>query len=95
MLQERLSDHLEKQKQEKALQLYLSQVDELDQWLLSTRSLISSTPQDLDINEQLSDCKVRASYIFLIYYMLNYVNITCSEKCINMCTAIKTLSWKN
>lgn len=63
MLQERLSDRLEKQQQEKALQLYLSQVDELDQWLLSTRSMLSSTPQDLDMNEQLSDCQVRVSSI--------------------------------
>ncbi|MCJ8736789.1 hypothetical protein PDJAM_G00016450 [Pangasius djambal] len=57
LLEERLSDRLEKQQQEKALQLYLSQVDELDQWLLSTRSMLSSTPQDLDMNEQLTDCQ--------------------------------------
>ncbi|TSO25166.1 Nesprin-1 [Bagarius yarrelli] len=57
LLEERLSDRLEKQQQEKALQLYLSQVDELDQWLLSTCSMLNSTPQDLDMSEQLSDCQ--------------------------------------
>lgn len=72
MLQERLSDRLEKQQQEKALQLYLSQVDELDQWLLSTRSMLSSTPQDLDMNEQLSDCQVRVSSICHNHYSYVY-----------------------
>lgn len=76
MLQERLNDRLEKQQQEKALQLYLSQVDELDQWLLRTRSILSSTPQDLDMNEQLSDCQVRASSTSHIEYVLHYINIT-------------------
>lgn len=55
-----MSDRLEKQQQEEALQLYLSQVDDLDQWLLSARSMLSSTPQDLDMNVELSDCQVRA-----------------------------------
>lgn len=72
MLQEHLSDHLEKQQQEKALQLYLSQVDELEQWLLVTRSMLSSTPQDLDMNEQLTDCQVRASSTCHIHYCYVY-----------------------
>lgn len=72
MLQDRLSDRLEKQQQEKALQLYLSQVDELDQWLLSTRKTLSSTPQDSDMNEQLSDCQVRASSLCHIHHSYVY-----------------------
>lgn len=75
VLQEHLSDRLEKQQQEKALQLYLSQVDELDQWLLRTRSMLSSTLQDLDTNEQLSHCQVRASACHIHYC---YV---CGQKC--------------
>lgn len=91
MLQERLNDRLEKQQQEKALQLYLSQVDDLDQWLLSTRSMLDSTPQDLDMNEQLSDCQVRALSTFHIHCMLRYKNVTCLEIFRNTCTAVIAL----
>lgn len=65
LLQEKLSEQLEEQRQEQALQRYHSEAEELDHWLLSTRATLSSAfqPQneDLDMEEQLIDCQVRLS----------------------------------
>lgn len=67
-LQERLSEQLEGQRQEKALQRYHSEAEELDHWLHSTRATLSSALQpineDLDMEEQLIDCQV--SFTFLL-----------------------------
>lgn len=61
--QEKLSEQLEGQRQEQALQRYHSEAEELDHWLLSTRATLSSALQsvteDLDMEEQLIDCQVR------------------------------------
>lgn len=61
--QERISEQLEGQRQEQALQRYHSEAEELDHWLLSTRATLSSALQpineDLDMEEQLIDCQVR------------------------------------
>lgn len=51
---------MEKQQQAQALQRYLNQADQLDQWLQSTRGNITSSSQDSDMEEQLKDCQVRA-----------------------------------
>ncbi len=63
VLQERISEQLEEQRQEQALQRYHSEAQELDNWLLSTRATLSSSlqphPQDMDMEEQLIDCQVR------------------------------------
>lgn len=60
-----MSEQLEEQRQEQALQRYHSEAEELDNWLLSTRATLSSTlqphPQDMDMEEQLIDCQVRDS----------------------------------
>lgn len=62
-LQEKLSEQLEGQRQEQALQRYHSEAEELDHWLLSTRATLRSALQpvneDLDMEEQLIDCQVR------------------------------------
>lgn len=62
-LQEKLSEQLEGQRQEQALQRYHSEAEELDHWLLSTRATLSSAlrsvTEDLDMEEQLIDCQVR------------------------------------
>lgn len=50
---------MEKQQQAQALQSYLNQADQLDQWLQSTRRNITSCSQDSDMEEQLRDCQVR------------------------------------
>uniref|UniRef100_A0A8C1YUK6 Spectrin repeat containing, nuclear envelope 1a n=1 Tax=Cyprinus carpio TaxID=7962 RepID=A0A8C1YUK6_CYPCA len=61
LLEERLSEQLEEQRQEQALQRYHSEAEELDNWLFSTRATLSSTlqphPQDMDMEEQLTDCQ--------------------------------------
>ncbi|XP_067272909.1 nesprin-1 isoform X4 [Pseudorasbora parva] len=61
LLEERLSEQLEEQRQEQALQRYHSEAEELDNWLLSTRATLSSAlqphPQDMDMEEQLTDCQ--------------------------------------
>lgn len=61
--QEKLSEQLEEQRQEQALQRYHSEAEELDHWLLSTRATLSSAlhphNEDLDMEEQLIDCQVR------------------------------------
>lgn len=65
--QERLSEQLEGQRQEQALQRYHSEAEELDHWLLSTRATLSSALQpaneDLDMEEQLIDCQVRFAFL--------------------------------
>lgn len=50
---------MEKQQQAQALQSYLNQADQLDQWLQNTRDNITSCSQDSDMEEQLRDCQVR------------------------------------
>ncbi|XP_052391485.1 nesprin-1 isoform X1 [Carassius gibelio] len=61
LLEERLSEQLEEQRQEQALQRYHSEAEELDSWLFSTRATLSSSlqphPQDMDMEEQLTDCQ--------------------------------------
>lgn len=68
--QERISEQLEGQRQEQALQRYHSEAEELDHWLLSTRATLSSALQpineDLDMEEQLIDCQVKfATHVIL------------------------------
>ncbi|KTF86539.1 hypothetical protein cypCar_00031778, partial [Cyprinus carpio] len=57
LLEERQSERVEKQQQAQALQRYLNQADQLDQWLQSTRGNITSCSQDSDMEEQLIDCQ--------------------------------------
>ncbi|XP_076833611.1 nesprin-1-like isoform X2 [Brachyhypopomus gauderio] len=57
LLEERLSEQLEKKQQEQALHRCLGQVEELHQWLLRRRRILDSAPQDAELNEQLSDCQ--------------------------------------
>ncbi|TWW68818.1 Nesprin-1 Enaptin KASH domain-containing protein 1 [Takifugu flavidus] len=61
LLEERISEQLEGQRQEQALQRYHSEAEELDHWLLSTRATLSSAlkplNEDLDMEEQLIDCQ--------------------------------------
>ncbi|XP_073726049.1 nesprin-1 isoform X5 [Misgurnus anguillicaudatus] len=56
LLEEKLNDRVEKQQQAKALQRYLNQVDELDEWLQSTRGDLTSCSQDSN-DEQLQHCQ--------------------------------------
>ena len=75
-----MSDRLEKQHREEALQRYLSQADELDQWLSNARfslgPILEPGAQDEDLAEQLVDCQVRAPptgcLVALCYSLLNY-----------------------
>ena len=60
-----MSDQLEGQQQEQAIQRYHSQADELDQWLANARSTITCTleaqlQEESDMEEQLSECQVGA-----------------------------------
>ncbi|XP_045574102.1 nesprin-1 isoform X3 [Salmo salar] len=63
LLEERATDHLEEQRQEQALQHYLDQADQMDHWLLSTRSALTTFLQpsvkedEEDMEEQLIDCQ--------------------------------------
>ncbi|XP_056332550.1 nesprin-1-like isoform X3 [Danio aesculapii] len=57
ILEERQSERVEKQQQAQALQHYLNQADQLDQWLKSTHGYIASCSQDSDAEEQLIDCQ--------------------------------------
>lgn len=70
--QERISEQLEGQRQEQALQRYHNEAKELDHWLLSTRATLSSAlqpiNQDLDMEEQLIDCQVRFFKYFVLLY---------------------------
>lgn len=64
ILQERVSDCLEGQLQEQAVQLYHTQADELDQWLGKMRSAVMSLlepklAEEPDIENQLAECQVR------------------------------------
>lgn len=63
--QERVSDHLEAQRQEQAIQLYHNQADELDQWLIRARPAVSAvlelqSPEEAATEDQLAECQVRA-----------------------------------
>lgn len=73
-LQEKLSEQLEGQRQEQALQRYHSEAEELDHWLLSTRATLSSAlrpvTEDLDMEEQLIDCQVRTSGTLFVVFVL-------------------------
>lgn len=63
--QERVSDRLEGQRQEQAVQLYHNQADELDQWLIRARPAVSTilerqSPEEAAAEDQLAECQVRA-----------------------------------
>lgn len=63
--QERVSDRLEGQRQEQAIQLYHNQADELDQWLIRMRSAVTfilepKPLEEADMEDQLAECQVRA-----------------------------------
>lgn len=79
ILQERLSEQLEEQRQEQALQRYHSEAEELDHWLLSTRATLSSALQplneDLDMEEQLIDCQVRFTFLLSSKAQLFWKNL--------------------
>ncbi|KAF6364671.1 hypothetical protein mRhiFer1_009806 [Rhinolophus ferrumequinum] len=61
LLEEKLNDQLEEQRQEQALQRYRSEVDELDHWLLTTKATLDlalGTPKEpMDMEAQLEDCQ--------------------------------------
>lgn len=65
LLQERVSDRLEGQRQEQAIQLYHTRADDLDHWLIRMRSAVTSilepTPvEETDMEDQLAECQVSA-----------------------------------
>lgn len=77
--QERVSDRLEGQRQEQAIQLYHTQADELDQWLIRMRPAVTSilepkSPEEADMEDQLAECQVRAP------------PAVHSERCMQMCS---------
>nr|XP_045014662.1 nesprin-1 isoform X2 [Jaculus jaculus] len=61
LLEEKLNDQLEEQRQEQALQRYRCEADELDNWLLSTKATLDgalATPKEpMDMEAQLVDCQ--------------------------------------
>lgn len=61
LLEEKLNDQLEEQRQEQALQRYRCEADELDSWLLSTKATLDTalgTPKEpMDMEAQLVDCQ--------------------------------------
>ncbi|XP_060687754.1 nesprin-1-like isoform X2 [Hemiscyllium ocellatum] len=61
LLEERLNEQEEQQRQEQALQVYRSEADELDNWLLITKAILDATLQvpkeQMDMDEQLNDCQ--------------------------------------
>jgi len=61
LLEEKLNDQLEEQRQEQALQRYRSEVDKLDHWLLSTKATLDTalgaSKEPLDMEAQLVDCQ--------------------------------------
>ncbi|EPY80656.1 nesprin-1, partial [Camelus ferus] len=61
LLEEKLNDQLEEQRQEQALQRYLCEAEELDHWLLSTKATLDialGTPEEpMDMEAQLVDCQ--------------------------------------
>ncbi|ELK26490.1 Nesprin-1 [Myotis davidii] len=61
LLEEKLNDQLEEQRQEQALQRYRSEVDKLDHWLLSTKATLDvalgTSTEPMDMEAQLVDCQ--------------------------------------
>ncbi|XP_016071417.1 PREDICTED: nesprin-1 [Miniopterus natalensis] len=61
LLEEKLNDQLEEQRQEQALQRYRSEVDKLDHWLLSTKAsldvALGTSKEPMDMEAQLVDCQ--------------------------------------
>ncbi|XP_076782867.1 nesprin-1 isoform X4 [Arvicanthis niloticus] len=61
LLEEKLNDQLEEQRQEQALQRYRCEADALDHWLLNTKATLDvalGTPQEpMDMDAQLVDCQ--------------------------------------
>ncbi|XP_072437484.1 nesprin-1-like isoform X15 [Chiloscyllium punctatum] len=61
LLEERLNEQEEQQRQEQALQVYRSEADELDNWLLITKAILDATlkvpKEQMDMDEQLNDCQ--------------------------------------
>ncbi|KAM9666884.1 nesprin-1 isoform 11-T14 [Trichechus inunguis] len=61
LLEEKLNDQLEEQRQEQALQRYRCEADELNHWLLSTKATLDitlGTPEEpMDMEAQLVDCQ--------------------------------------
>lgn len=63
--QECMSDRLEGQRQQHAIQLCQTQADELGQWLIQMRTAVISTlefksPEEADMEDQLAECQVSA-----------------------------------
>ncbi|XP_049759928.1 nesprin-1 isoform X14 [Elephas maximus indicus] len=61
LLEEKLNDQLEEQRQEQALQRYRCEADELNHWLLNTKATLDialGTPKEpMDMEAQLVDCQ--------------------------------------
>ncbi|XP_008578910.1 PREDICTED: nesprin-1 isoform X2 [Galeopterus variegatus] len=61
LLEEKLNDQLEEQRQEQALQRYRCEADELDHWLLSTKATLDvalgTSKEPMDMEAQLVDCQ--------------------------------------
>uniref|UniRef100_A0A452R293 KASH domain-containing protein n=1 Tax=Ursus americanus TaxID=9643 RepID=A0A452R293_URSAM len=61
LLEEKLNDQLEEQRQEQALQRYRWEADELDHWLLSTKATLDTAlgtaKEPMDMEAQLVDCQ--------------------------------------
>ncbi|XP_045400548.1 nesprin-1 isoform X2 [Lemur catta] len=61
LLEEKLNDQLEEQRQEQALQRYRCEADELDHWLLSTKATLDTAlgalTEPMDMEAQLVDCQ--------------------------------------
>uniref|UniRef100_UPI0037E92F69 nesprin-1 isoform X2 n=1 Tax=Semicossyphus pulcher TaxID=241346 RepID=UPI0037E92F69 len=62
VLEERVSDRLEGQRQEQAIQLYQSQADELDQWLIRMSGAVNfvlepKPSEETDMEDQLVECQ--------------------------------------
>lgn len=75
MLQERVSDRLEGERQEQVIRLYLSQANELDQWLEGMHTAVTSMaeqtpPAEVDNEDQLAACNVRAPSVAHVDYCM-------------------------
>ncbi|XP_062912353.1 nesprin-1 isoform X15 [Mobula hypostoma] len=61
LLEERLNDQVEEQRQIQALQTYHGEADELNGWLLTTKAALNSalevSGEQMDMEEQLIDCQ--------------------------------------
>lgn len=73
--QERVIDRLEGQRQGQAIQLYQTQADELDQWLSgmcsAATSILDSKPlEETDVEDQLTECQVRAQLMQINLFQL-------------------------